>query len=84
MLDDPRLAVVGDQIIIFIIPRQKPRTHLVYFSIPAEMHFFIHIPLKILKLYFHVLRDRIVNDVDIIIDVFIDRLIPVCHNYLSV
>ena len=62
MLDDLRLAVVGDQIIIFIIPRQKPRTHLIYFSIPSELHFLIHIPLKILELYFHIFGNRIVNE----------------------
>ena len=84
MADVAASVVVGDQIIVFVIPREQPGTHFIVTAVPPQFHLFIDRPFKILKTDLHIFRDGIVNHIYIIINIFIDRLAAVGHHDLPV
>ena len=82
MLDEIRRLVIGDQIIVFIIPGQCPRTDKIIRAALFEFEFLFRRPLGILKPNLHIGIDRRVNPVDIVIDRLIFGLDTVVDKHL--
>ena len=83
MLDQLRLCIISDHIIILIIPGQSPRADMIPRSSVTQFHLFLHIPLEILELDLLIFRNRIVDCIDSIIDAFIHRLNSSGYIHLS-
>ena len=83
MLDQLRLCIISDHIIILIIPGQSTRADMIPCSSVTQFHLFLHIPLEILELDLLIFRNRIVDCIDSIIDAFIHRLNSSGYIHLS-
>ena len=77
MLQNSSLGIVGNQVIIFIIPCQKPWTYLVKSAVLAQLHLFMHIPVKILETNLHIAGYCSINHIYTVVNGFIDRFVAV-------
>ena len=67
-------GIVGDKIIILIVPDQPPGTHLIKTTIPAEFHLFADIPPIIAEADAGAPADRLVQLVDVVVDALVHSL----------
>ena len=84
MLDLCFPTVISYQVVILVIPGQRPGADLIISTVPAKKHLFIHIPVKILETDLCILTDRSVDAVYIIINTFVHSLDPFRHIDLTV
>ena len=63
--------IITYQIIVFIIPRQSPRTDVIPYPIMAKFHFLLHIPLIILEFNLLIFRNCFMNRIHSVIDALI-------------
>ena len=89
VLDDVRLAVEPDHIIVFVVPGQRPRADAVAFSIAAELLFErpallrkVDRPLEVAEADFYASRDCRMDLVDVVVDAFVHRLDTVGDKHL--
>ena len=76
MLDLFCIGVIGNQIIVFIVPDQVPGTDMIDQSFVPRLHLFLQIPLGILKGDLTVFTDCCMYQINSIINAFIHRLHP--------
>ena len=74
MLDDPGLRIVRHQVIILIVPQQRPRAHFVPRAVLAQDHLFVDVPLEVLKPDRPVEVDGVVDLVHVVVDGFVHGL----------
>ena len=84
MLDDPCIGVIGDQIVVFIIPGQcKWADHIPGF-VPAEPALFLYGVLKIVETNLAVVGNAGMDRIHIVVDGLIHRLDPVLDKHLPI
>ena len=74
MLDLVRLAVVGNEIILLIVPSKCPWADMIRLSAISEQFFLLYRPVKIAEPYLAIFEDGFVNGIDGIVYIFVDRL----------
>ena len=68
MLDTLILRVIGDKIIILVIPHQSPWADLIFFAVVPKLHFLFDVPLVIMESNLLIRIDRIMQNVHVIVD----------------
>ena len=74
MLDAVVRGVVGDQVVIFVVPRQAPGAQLVPRAVAAQLHFAGDVPLEILEPDLRIGIDGLVQLVHVVIDALVHGL----------
>ena len=72
--DGMGVRIVADQVVILIVPGQRPGADMVAFAIPLQAGFFFYRPLEVLEGNLHVGGNRRVDFVYIIIDALVHGL----------
>ncbi len=84
MLDAAALRFKGHQIIIIIIPCQRPRTDHIQIAVTAQLFFLFGVPIKIYKRNLLIGSDGGMNIVYIIINAFVHSFDTVGNIYLTI
>ena len=82
MLHNPAGTVIGGQIIVLILPDQRPGTDLLLPVGPGHQ-FLFQVPVQVLEGNLPVLLDRPMDIVNAVVDTFILRLYPSGHIHLA-
>ena len=83
MAQTVRILIVGDQVIILIIPDQVQRADYIESPIMAKLHFPVHRPVRILVGDLPVLIDRTMDPVHIVVDRLIGSFGAVIDHHLA-
>ena len=83
MLHFTGILIVGNQVIILIIPNKVERTHLIEGSAMTEFQFLLHRPFHVLVPDLPVMLDGGMEFVDVIVDGFIAGLRTVVGDHLA-
>ena len=82
VLHFPRFLVVGDQVVILIVPDQVQRTYFIYGAVVAELQLLPDRPVHILVGDLPVLVDRGVDHVHVVVDRLVGGLRPPVDGHL--
>ena len=77
-------GIIGDQIVVFIIPPQMPRADTVPCTVVAELLLLVHIPAEIPELYLHTSIDGRVQLVHVVVNALVHGFYAACYEDLSV
>ena len=77
-------CIIGDEIILLVVPHQSPRAQRVPPAVIAELHLLFEVPLEVLKADLLVGTNGLVDLVDIVVDALVHRLDAARHDDLSV
>jgi len=76
-------TVIRDKIVVLVIPGEKPWADFVDCAVLARNHLLVHIPVEVLETDLFVVSDRGIDDIDTVVDVFVECLVAVCDNNLT-
>ena len=68
VLDFIALGFIGDKIVVFAVPDERPGTNLIPGAVSAELHLLFEVPLKVLEANLTTGVDGLVNRVHIVVD----------------
>ena len=84
VLDDAVARIEGREIVVFIIPEQRPGADLIPRAVAPERHFALARPAEIVKAHLHIVADRLVEAVDIIINALVRGFDAAGQQHLTV
>ena len=65
--------IESNEVVVFIIPHQSPRTNLIFFSVIPQLHLLLYIPLVVKEAYLFVCIDGFMEKIDVIVNLLIYR-----------
>ena len=83
MFHFPGIRVIGNKIIVLVIPGKKPGADLIESAVFAKLHFFSDIPVEVVETDLPVFCNGRVDDIHAVIDFFIAGFVAVCNDNLT-
>jgi len=83
MFHFPGIRVIGNKIIVFVIPGKKPGADLIESAVFAQLHFFSDIPVEVVEADLPVFCNGRMDDIHAVIDFFIAGFVAVCNDNLT-
>ena len=83
VLHPVRLGVVGNEVVVLVVPPQMPWADAVPPAVPAQRFLLLHRPLKVLETDLLSLSDGSMELIDVVVDALIHCLYSSRHIYLT-
>ena len=83
MLHPVRLGVVGNEVVVLVVPPQMPWADAVPPAVPAQRFLLLHRPLKVLETDLLSLSDGSMELINVIVDALVHGLDPPGDQHLS-